>query len=349
MLSTEIKLHDTSDMFSVLTGFSDQVEEAFTIGNDIQLPDYLKDFDKIIICGLGGSAIGGDLLRSYLWYDIKLPIYVNRNYRLPAFVNENTLAIISSYSGDTEESLSCYEESEERGCKIVCLSSGGKLSFIADSNNNLLISVPKGYQPRCALGFSFFPLLVLMIKLGFIDDRSDDIAKVRRLLQTRAESYSILDETKNNALKIANLLKGKIPVIYSSSDILDVVNLRWRTQIEENAKCVAYGNYFPELNHNEIVGWQENAALLKHIAVLSLTDKDDHPRNLKRNEITLKLISDLAALVMVLDGEGGTRLERLFDLIYLGDWVSYYLALLNKIDPTPVEKIVYLKNKLMEN
>jgi glucose/mannose-6-phosphate isomerase len=349
MLSTDVKLYDTSDMFGVLLSFSDQVEEAFTIGNNIQIPDYLSNISKIIVCGLGGSAIGGDLLRSYLWYQIKLPIYINRNYRLPAFADENTLAIISSYSGDTEESLSCYEEAKQKNCKLVCLSSGGKLSFIAESNNNLLISVPKGYQPRCALGFSFFPLLVLMNKLRFTDDKSDDIAKVQRLLNSKSESYSSFDETKNNALKIAKHLNDKIPVVYSSSDILDVVNLRWRTQIEENAKMIAFGNYLPEMNHNEIVGWQENPDLLKNIAVVSLTDADDHPRNRKRNEITLKLISGLAGTVMELDGDGDSRLERMFDLIYLGDWVSYYLAVTNKVDPTPVEKITFLKNKLTEN
>jgi glucose/mannose-6-phosphate isomerase len=349
MLSTEVKLYDTSDMFGVLSAFPDQVEEAFTIGSDIQLPDYLKNIDKVIVCGLGGSAIGGDLLRSYLWYEIKIPIYINRNYRLPAFADENTLAIISSYSGDTEESLSCYDEAEHKGCKLVGLSSGGKLSIIAESNSNLLISVPKGYQPRCALGFSFFPLLVLMNKLGFVNDKSDEIGKVRRILQTKVESYTMLDEAKNNASKIAKLLKNKIPVIYSSSDILDVVNLRWRTQIEENAKMVAYGNYLPEMNHNEIVGWQENPEILRNIAVISLTDAEDHPRNRKRNEITINLISNLAGLVMELDGDGDSRLERMFDLIYLGDWVSYYLAVMNKIDPTPVEKIAFLKNKLAEN
>lgn len=361
MLSTEVKLYDASGMFDVLAGFPDQVEEAFTIGSNIELPDYLSlgfsslsgrrggAFNKIIICGLGGSAIGGDLLRSYLWYEIQIPIYINRNYRLPAFIDDNTLAIISSYSGDTEESLSCYEEAEQKNCKIVCLSSGGKLSFIAESKNNLLISVPKGYQPRCALAFSFFPLLILMHKLGLIGDKSDEIVKVKKLLQTRSEQYTDYDENKNNAVKIAKLLKGKLPVIYSSSDTLDVVNLRWRTQIEENAKSIAYGNYLPEMNHNEIVGWQENPVLLKNIAVISLTDPDDYPRIRKRNEITINLISDLAGFVMELSGDSDTQLGRIFDLIYLGDWVSYYLAILNKIDPTPVDKIVYLKNKLMES
>jgi glucose/mannose-6-phosphate isomerase len=360
MLSTEIKLYDNSRMFDVLAGFGDQIEEAFGIGESInsnEIPAF-AGITNGIICGMGGSAIGGDLLRSYLLYDSKIPISINRNYSLPRFADSNTLAIISSYSGDTEETLSCYEEAEKRNCKIVCLSSGGKLSFIARSKNNLLISVPKGYQPRCAIAYSFFPLLVLVKKMGLIDESSPSppskgeigsiIKSVRKLVQTRAESYTKLDEKENQAMRIANLIKGRIPVVYSSSDILDVVNQRWRNQLEENAKTVAYGNFLPEMNHNEIVGWETNPELLKHFAVISLTDPDDHPRIRKRNQVTIDLISNLAGVMMELDGEGATLLERIFDLIYLGDWVSFYLAILNKVDPTPVEKIKYLKAKLGE-
>jgi len=355
MLNSEIHLYDNSKMFDVLVGFGDQIEEAFRIGNEIHIPEYLANTHEggtyirnIIISGMGGSAIGGDLLRSYLLYESKIPISVNRNYSLPGFADSNTLAIISSYSGDTEETLSCYEEAEQRNCKIVCLSSGGKLSFIAESKNDLLISVPKGYQPRCAIAFSFFPLLLLMQMLGVIENKSSEINRVRKLVQKKVESYTRLDETQNEALRIAQLIKGKLPVIYSSSDLLDVANRRWRNQLEENSKIVAYGNFLPEMNHNEIVGWEVNNEFLKKFAVITLVDPEDHPRIKKRNQITTDLISGVAGVVVQLEGEGETRLERIFDLIYLGDWVSFYLAILNKVDPTPVEKIQYLKTKLSE-
>ncbi|MGH2574974.1 MAG: bifunctional phosphoglucose/phosphomannose isomerase [Ignavibacteria bacterium] len=349
MTNREVSIYDSSDMFQVLADFNEQIDEAYNIGQSFNPPGDFRDVNKIIISGLGGSAIGGDLLRSVLWYELKIPIYVNRNYKIPSFADKSTLTIISSYSGNTEESLSAYNEAKDYNCKIICLSSGGNLSLLAENDGNLLIKIPKGYQPRCALGYSFIPLLILMFKLGFISNKSRDILRIRDSIKNRSKLYTNFDDSQNYALKIAKLLKGKLPVIYSSSDLLDVVNLRWRCQISENSKTLAFGNLLPEMNHNEIVGWQENPALLKNLAVISLIDKEDHVRIQKRNEITIKLISDLAALAIELDGEGESKLERIFDLIYLGDWVSFYLAILNKIDPTPVEKINFLKNKLMEN
>lgn len=349
MTENEIRTYDKSSMFDLLTNFSEQVEQAFDIGRSIQIDRESYPFDKIIICGLGGSAIGGDLLRSFCQYEMKIPIFINRNYRLPSFANKDTLVILSSYSGNTEETLSCYEESLRKGCMIICISSGGRLSLLAENNKNLLITVPKGFQPRCALGFSFFPLLVLAMKLGLISDKSDEITNVVKRLNSRSIQYKNFDKKDNNALKIAYLLQGKIPVIYSSLDFFDIVNLRWRGQLGENAKTLAYGNYLPEMNHNEIVGWQENTDLLRKISVIAIQDKADLPRIRKRMEITLEIVKSLSSMVIQVEGEGEYLLERIFDVIYLGDWMSYYLAIINKADPTPVEKIVFLKNKLAES
>jgi glucose/mannose-6-phosphate isomerase len=349
MTEHEIKIYDKSNMFDVLANFSKQVEDAVDICKSFILDKQDYKFNKIIICGMGGSAIGGDLLRSYCMYESRTPIFVNRNYRLPAYADENTLIISSSYSGNTEETLSVYAEAVKKNCKIICISSGGKLSILAQNNNNLLISVPKGLQPRCAIGFSFFPLLILMTKLGLISDKDVQIIKVIQALKNRTKQYVNPDESVNNALKIAYHLAGKIPVIYSSIDFFDIVNLRWRGQFEENAKTLAYGNCLPEMNHNEIVGWQENPGLLKKIAVIILKDKEDLVPVKKRIEITIEIIKSISGLILEIEGEGESLLERLFDVIYLGDWVSYYLAIMNKTDPTPVEKITFLKNKLAES
>lgn len=345
----EIERYDNSGMFDVISNFAEQVKEAENIGNNISVSDELKSAKNIIISGLGGSAIGGDLLRSVLWYESKIPIYVNRNYRLPAFADENTLVIISSYSGNTEESLSAYDDAKKRNCKMICISSGGNLSVLAENDKLLLIKTPKGYQPRAALAYSFFPLLILMTKLGIIKDKGREISDIIKRVLKRRESYRIPDEGINNALKIASYLQGTIPILYSSTDLLDIVNLRWRGQFNENAKTLAFGNYLPEMNHNEIVGWQENPALLKYYSVIAFRDKDDYPQILKRIDITLEIVAPQSALSVELEGEGISKLERIFDLIYLGDWVSFYLAILNKIDPTPVEKINFLKNKLSES
>jgi len=345
----EIKIYDKSNMFDVLSGFGGQLEEAFAIGKEVSPSDELKSVNNIIITGLGGSAIGADLLRSYVRYEIKAPLSVNRNYFLPAYADENTLVIASSYSGNTEETLSAYEDAKTKGCKIVCISSGGKLSVMAESDGYFLIKIPKGYQPRCALGFSFIPLLTLIAKLGFVRERDSDVMNLVNYIKNKYEQYSSLNENLNSAIKLAHHLEGKIPVIYSSEDSLDIVNLRWRGQINENAKSLAFGNYLPEMNHNEIVGWQENSEILRYFAVIYLTDREDNPRVLKRIQITKQLIEPYRGIGIDVAAEGNTRLERLFDLIYLGDWISFYLAILYKIDPTPVEKINILKNKLSEN
>ncbi len=344
----DIKRCDNSNMFDVLVNFNKQITEAVNIGNNITLKENYPDVKNIIICGMGGSAIGGDLLRSVLQYEIKIPVYINRNYRLPAFADGNTLVIASSYSGNTEETLSAYVEAKEKGCKIICISSGGNLSLLAENEGRLLIKVPRGYQPRCAIAYSFFPLLILMNKLGFAADRSDEIDKIISRMKSRSSEYIVLNEN-NPAIKIAQYLQGKYPVIYSSTDLLDIANLRWRGQINENAKSLAFGSLLPEMNHNEILGWQENPELMKKLVIISLEDKEDHPQIKKRQKIMFSLISSFANMLVELEGDGEHRLERVFDLIYLGDWVSFYLAILYKVDPTPVEKINFLKSKLTES
>ena len=346
---TEIELHDSSNFFKIISEFPEQIIQAVEIGNDISVNLNVSEIKNIIITGLGGSAIGGDLLRSYLQYEINIPVHQNRNYYIPAYADENTLVIASSYSGETEETLSAYNDSKYKGCKIVCISSGGRLSLMAENDGNFVVKVPRGYQPRCALAFSFFTMLKLFIKLGFIPERDLDIQRTIELMKERAIFYSDFEKSNNNAVIIAEHLLGKVPIIYSSNDIMDVVNLRWRGQIAENSKTLAFGNYFPELNHNEIVGWQENSEFLRNFALIYLLDREDNPRILKRQKITKEILEPYRGLDIEVESEGASKLERIFDLVYLGDWISFYLAVLNKTDPAPIEKINILKNKLMEN
>lgn len=346
---SDIQLHDSQKMFGVLAELSAQLKEAFAIGSGIVIPENVKDVSHIIVTGLGGSAIGGDLLRSYLQYELNVPMQVNRNYYLPAYANSRTLVIVSSYSGGTEETLSAYEDAKKKGCQIVCVSSGGKLSVMAENDGYLVIKVPKGYQPRCALAFSFIPMLMLLVKLGLIKERDAQIKDLIRFISEKSAGYTTLEQQDNPAIRIAEHLVGKIPVIYSSNDLLDIVNLRWRGQFAENAKTLAFGNYFPEMNHNEIVGWKENSDFLRNFAVLFLLDREDNPRIIRRQKITREILEPYRGLDIQVESEGNSRLERIFDLVYLGDWISYYLAILCKVDPSPIEKINILKNKLMEN
>lgn len=342
-----IKDIDTDNMYDVLLNFHKQIKDAVEIAEKTDVSDFIMDnITNVVINGLGGSAIGGDLVRSYISDEVKTPIFINRNYFLPAFVDSNTLIVISSYSGNTEETVTAYNEAIKKDCKVVCISSGGIVGKMALENGHLLIKIPGGLQPRCALGYSFFTLLILMSKLGLIKDKTDDVNNVVSMIENKSNVFSKLESTSNLALKTAESLYGKLPIIYSSVDILDVVNLRWRGQMSENAKVLAYGNLYPEMNHNELVGWRLNKDILKKTVVVFLKDEDDYERIKFRMDITTEIYSKYTGKIFNFRGEGSSKLTRIFDLIYLGDWVSFYLAILNEINPTPVEAINYLKNEL---
>ncbi len=330
---------DKSNMLELIVNFPEQCARAYSIGCDFQVPQsYVgAGYRNIVFSGLGGSAIGADLLRSYLVDDIKIPIFVSRDYTLPKFVGRDTLFLACSYSGDTEETLSSYAEAKERGAKIIVITSGGKLEVLAKEDKVPVIYIPKGHPPRTALGYSFFCWLDVLYKLGFISDRARDAEEAIAVMKQARE--------KNDYEDIAKALLGKYIIIYGANKHLDSVVLRWRGQIEENAKTLASTHVFPELNHNETVGWEGPKALLKDFIVVLLRDKSEHPRVAKRIEITKSMIEP-GTKVIELASKGECLLARMFSLIHAGDFVSYHLAMLNGIDPTPVERIAFLKKEL---
>jgi glucose/mannose-6-phosphate isomerase len=313
----------------------------------VKLPD-ASAIKSIVVAGLGGSAIGGDLVRSYALSDLSVPLVINRTYELPAFVGTNTLVIASSYSGDTEESLAMFAEAKKRGAKVVCISTGGKISALAQENNLPLITLPKGFQPRAALAYSFAPILTLLEKIGLLQNRSSDIEETAKMLQTLVERYAPSNASETNtAYQLASKLGSRTPVIYSASDVFDTVNLRWRGQIQENAKHVAFGNVLPEMNHNEINGWDHPKSILDSFCIIFLRSlEDEHPRVARRFEILKEILHQRGMHVEEFFAEGGSKLARMFSLISLGDWTSYYLALIENVDPSPVPVISFLKKKL---
>lgn len=349
MTKEQIKALDISNMYDVLKDFHVQIEDAVRIANqsDFPLPD-MSSVSNVIVNGLGGSAIGGDFVRSAVLYDAKLPVSVNRNYDLPTFAGKDTLCFVSSYSGNTEETISALHQALERECKIICITTGGEIAELAKSKGLPLITVPEGFQPRCALGYSFFVLYGIFQKLGIIENKSEETNSTIDIIRELSRVYSDINDASNPAIKLARTLHGKLPVVYSA-DILDVVNVRWRGQISENAKILAYGSFYPEMNHNELVGWKCNEEVMKDIAVIILKDHEDHDRNKLRMKITAEIYRKHASDVIELEASGRFKLGRIFELTYLGDWVSYYLAILNNEDPTPVNVIQHLKKQLSEN
>jgi glucose/mannose-6-phosphate isomerase len=346
MKMSSIQRYDKSNMRNLIADFPKQVENAVRIGNKYK-PVYKKsEINSILFNGLGGSAIGGDLLRSYLAEELTVPFVVNRHYYVPEFVNEKTLALVSSYSGNTEETIAAHADVKRRKAKTVCISSGGRIAEMAQKFNQSLITIPGGLPPRAALGYSFFPTLIALSKMKLIRSQASDIKETITMLKKKSKIYSTLSDN-NPAFQLAKQLFTKLPVLYSAADRFDVVNLRWRGQIAENAKQLAFGHVIPEMNHNELVGWKSLRRVMEEdIVVIILRDKEDHERIKIRMEITEAIVEQYASKVIEIHSEGKSLLTRIFSLIYLGDWMSYYLAILNGIDPTPVKVIDYLKNEL---
>lgn len=345
-MNTLIQQHDPKGMRNLILHFPQQVEEAVAIGNAAKISVKTKKIQQIVVTGLGGSAIGGDLLRAYLAGQCSVPVIVNRHYYFPEYVGANTLVIISSYSGNTEETTAAYKDAIKRKAVIFCITSGGEVEKLAKKYGHPYIKIPGGFPPRAALGYSFFPTLIALSKLGFIKDQKKEIKETLALLTDLSRSYADHDHAGNKALNLAKTLHGKLPLIYSGADKFDTVNVRWRGQITENAKTLAFGHVFPELNHNEIVGWEVLKDLMKKMHVVILRDKEDYRRIQLRMEITKGIIGGMADGMTEVYSEGKSLLARMFSLLYLADWLSFYLAMLNGVDPSPVKKIDFLKEEL---
>ncbi len=346
MTLEDIKNLDPSGMYDRIRSFPGQVREAVALGTAAPLRPRRRRAANIVLCGLGGSAIAGDLLRSYLAGDLRVPFLVNRHYTLPAFVDPSTLVIVSSYSGNTEETNAAHREALRRRAQLLCITSGGQTAALATRHRSPLITIPPGSPPRAALGYSFFPLLIALARMGFIRNRQREIRETLALLEEKSPLYARPDPANNPALQLAEHLQGRISVLYSSTEHMDSVNTRWRGQIAENAKALCFGNVVPEMNHNELVGWHVLHQQMKEMQVVFLRDRGDHRRVQIRMDISRQILREYTPHVTEIWSEGKTLLARMFSLLYLGDWMSFYLAMLHRVDPTPVRVIDHLKQEL---
>lgn len=335
-----IKKYDTQNQFEVLKNTHTQVSYAWE--NKIDLSALKeKQFSSIIFCGLGGSAISGDLLCDYLSNELKFPFDVVRGYNLPAYANEKTLVIISSYSGNTEETLSCLQQAIIKKSKIVVITSGGKILEIASSNKIPIVKLQSGFQPRYALGQGFYSLLKLMQEFNFANEY-ENVKAIIGLWKKRAEEYARED---NNALRMASELVGIIPVIYSS-EFFSSCGYRFKCQINENSKLQAFHNSLPEMNHNEIIGWESYKEKQFFTKVIYLIDKEFHPQNLKRFEILREILNEQKVEVLTLSSDQATKKVRIMDLIFLFDWITFYTSILRAFDPSEIDFIHRMKKQL---
>jgi len=337
-----VKKYDPQNQFEVLKNSFKQIEYAWN--NKFDLNKIKKDnFNKVVLTGLGGSAISADLMQNFLHSEMDFPYFVNRNYYLPPFADQNTLVIVSSYSGNTEETLSVFNEAKDKNCSIVCITTGGKAEIIANENKIPVIKIQPGFQPRYALGLSFFSLLRLLQELKLIPDQSDIVNKIINTWKTKANEFSAED---NSAFNLAESLIGFIPTIYSAADITSAAGYRLKCQFNENSKLHAFHNVIPELNHNEIIGWESFTEKQFQTKIITILDEEYHPQTKKRFEITAELAAKNGAEIIRLESDEKEFKLRLLDLIYLGDWISYYLAVLRGFDPTEIENINILKKRL---
>ncbi len=339
-----ISKYDPDNLFAVLKNSFQQIEFAWNGEFDLTA---LKNsrIDNIIVTGLGGSAIAGNFAQNFLKDDLKIPLSVNRNYLLPAYANENTLLIASSYSGETEETISALEDAIKRNCKVICITTGGTIGKIAAANHFPAIPLQKGFQPRFAFGVSFFTLLNILQTIGLIPDQSGIVKKIIALWKKRGEEFST---ESNNAFVTAEKILGKIPVILSAADYTDSVGVRLKGEFNENSKLAAFHNSLPEQNHNEIVPWEYHNEQLFPAITIEILDEEYHPRIQKRFEIIAGLIKKSGCEIISLSSSEATFKERLCDILYYGDWISYYVAVFRKFDPKEINFIHFLKAELQK-
>jgi glucose/mannose-6-phosphate isomerase len=339
----EIRAVDKSSMLNASTHY----REAAEIAQKIQV-NYPKP-DNIIVAGMGGSAIGGDLLKDWARDKLKVPIEVNREYKLPHYAGKKTLVIVSSYSGDTEESLSAFLDALKRKCMIFCVSSGGALLAAAKKHVVPYLQVPSSMPPRAALPYMLVPLLVFMEKAGFVSGLQTELDEAFAIIEKVSKENS--PETpmvESFAKNTAHHIGDSAPAVYGFGVYRSVAQ-RFKQQFNENSKSAGKWEVFPELDHNEIVGWEGRGEQCKYFSVIFIRDKAE-PAEIETRIETTKAIMERAGLVMFdLEVQGESTLAKMLSTIVVGDFLSVYLAVLRGVDPTPVLTINYLKNTLKEN
>lgn len=339
---------DASNMHATLISFGRQCQEAIDIGTAARLTSVPAAVSNLMICGLGGSAIGGDILRSYLFDELEIPLEVNRGYSLPQYVSSSSLLFVLSYSGNTEEILRIFEIGNKKSIPIVCITSGGFLADRAIETGKSLIRIPPGYPPRTALGYLFFPVLIVLSRAGFIGEKDSAMGDTVSFLIEKTMEYQWSVPFSHNAAKaLAAKLFDRVPLVYASERFYPVAR-RWSTQIDENSEMLALSNVIPEMNHNEIMGWQGLREMGDRFTAVFLRDREDQPEVQRRMDVTMEFLESDGLSYTEVWSEGDALLTRLFSLICLGDFMSYYAALLRGVDPTPVDRIECLKTRLNE-
>jgi glucose/mannose-6-phosphate isomerase len=323
-------------MKKLIENFPNQLREALEIANAAKLTPK-HNIQNVIVTGLGGSGIGGTIISELVADSCPIPVLINKDYFLPKYVNSTSLVIISSYSGNTEETLEAMQQAITKQAQIICITSGGKVEEIAKQHNLDVIKIPGGNPPRSCIGYSLIQLIKVFVHYS--------LAPVS-LLTDAKNSIDLLEKENNNitteAKHLAKVLLNKIPVIYSLGSC-EGVSVRFRQQINENSKVLCWHHVFPEMNHNELVGWTTKN---ENIAVVTFRTSFDYKRTQKRFEVCKTVFEKYSASVNDIVAKGNSKTEQFIYLINIGDWISLYLAELRGVDPVEVNVIDHLKKEL---
>lgn len=324
-------------MKNLISNFGQHIKEALAT---IQASDFVKnecEIQNILICGLGGSGIGGTIIAELANPLTNVPVLVNKDYNIPAFVNEKTLLVACSYSGNTEETLMATNKAIEKGAQVVCITSGGRLLEIAKEHQFNVITIPGGNPPRSMFAYSFSYLTYI---LSFYDAAGFSV------IESLKNSIKLLEDEQENikqeANKLAEALKDKTAVLYAVSGNLGIAS-RWRQQLNENAKMLAWEAEIPEMNHNELVGWEGGNS---DFVPVFLRNESDFGRNQKRIEIIQEIMLTKTPKVYDVWSKGTDSIQKAFYQVHFGDWVSYYLSELNEVDIIDIKSIDHLKAEL---
>jgi glucose/mannose-6-phosphate isomerase len=343
----KIRSIDKSDMLNYCVDarvhYRKALDIAQTITADFPFPD------NVIVAGMGGSAIGGDLLKDWTKNKAEVPIEVYREYSLPDYADKKTLVIIISYSGDTEEALSAFSDALKRECMIFCISSGGALLKFAQKHSVPFVQVPSGMPPRAALPYLLVPLLVLMEKTLVVLDATTELEEAIQVLGKVCTENSPVNPAIDNPSKdLALYIDNTVPIIYGFG-IFRGVAQRLKCQFNENSKSPAKWEYFSEIDHNEIVGWEHPGNTIRSFTAVFLRDIDEPVEMESRIEITKQIMEQAGVVTINVTAQGISLLARMLSIVVFGDFVSVYLAVLHEVDPTPVQSINVLKATLEKN
>ncbi|MBN1136704.1 MAG: bifunctional phosphoglucose/phosphomannose isomerase [Anaerolineae bacterium] len=337
---------DRDGMLAHVKALPEQCRAAWAGVRELELPAHYLGASKIVIAGMGGSAIGGDLAAEVAGPESSIPILVLRDYELPAHVDRHTLVIGSSYSGNTEETLAAFEAAHERGCPLVALATGGRLANLAQEWGAPLISFHYRSQPRAAMGFMLVSLLGVLRAMGAVGDVTAALDEATALMAGRMRELEPgSPQAYNPAKQLAGDIYGRMPVVVGAGPLAPVAR-RWKSEFNENSKGWSYFEVLPEMNHNAVSGIHFPPGLAERICMLFLTGAATHPRNRLRFDLTQQAFESQGVLCRRVEAPGQTALAQILTAIQLGDYVSVYLAALYGADPTAIDDIVELKRRM---